>query len=157
MSTCDIGVIGLAVMGQNLARNIASRNYRVAVYNRTTARTDEFIAAHPEPNIEPAADLETFVAKLKRPRRILLMVKAGGPVDDSIKQLQPLLESDDIIMDGRRSARPASSSWAWASRAAKRARCTGQASCRAARAQPMTRSRRCSLRLRRARRTARPA
>jgi 6-phosphogluconate dehydrogenase len=100
MSTCDIGVIGLAVMGQNLARNIASRNYRVAVYNRTTARTDEFIAAHPEPNIEPAADLETFVAKLKRPRRILLMVKAGGPVDDSIKQLQPLLESDDIIMDG---------------------------------------------------------
>lgn len=100
MSTCDIGVIGLAVMGQNLARNIASRGYHVAVYNRTTARTDEFVAAHPDPNIEPAADLAAFVAQLKRPRRILLMVKAGSAVDESIRQLQPLLEPGDIIMDG---------------------------------------------------------
>lgn len=100
MANCDIGVIGLAVMGQNLARNIARRGFRVAVYNRTTARTDEFIAAHPDANIEPTRDLEAFVAALKPPRRILLMVKAGDAVDGTIAHLRPLLTPEDIVMDG---------------------------------------------------------
>ncbi|HEY0733314.1 MAG TPA: NADP-dependent phosphogluconate dehydrogenase [Herpetosiphonaceae bacterium] len=100
MAQNDIGVIGLAVMGQNLARNIASRGFSVAVYNRTTAKTDEFIAEHPDPKLDPAHDLETFVASLKTPRRILLMVKAGEAVDATIAQLQPLLDQGDIILDG---------------------------------------------------------
>jgi 6-phosphogluconate dehydrogenase len=100
MTQNDIGVIGLAVMGQNLARNIAGRGFAVAVYNRTSAKTDEFIAAHPEPNLAPAHDLESFVASLKTPRRILLMVKAGEAVDATIAQLRPLLSAGDIMMDG---------------------------------------------------------
>ena len=100
MAQNDIGVIGLAVMGQNLARNIASRGFSVAVYNRTTAKTDEFIAEHPDAKLDPAHDLESFVASLKTPRRILLMVKAGDAVDATIAQLRPLLDQGDIIMDG---------------------------------------------------------
>jgi 6-phosphogluconate dehydrogenase len=97
---CDIGVIGLAVMGQNLARNIASRGYRVAVYNRTTVRTTELIQEHPDPNIVACYTPEEFVQALKPPRRSILMVQAGAPVDAVIKQLKPLLEQGDIIIDG---------------------------------------------------------
>jgi 6-phosphogluconate dehydrogenase len=77
-----IGVVGLAVMGENLARNIARNGFAVGVYNRTPARTQEFIAAHGEAaGIRAAYDVAGFVASLARPRRVLLMVKAGAPVD----------------------------------------------------------------------------
>ncbi|GIV96831.1 MAG: 6-phosphogluconate dehydrogenase, decarboxylating [Herpetosiphonaceae bacterium] len=100
MPANDIGVIGLAVMGQNLARNIASRGFHVAVYNRTAERTDAFIREHPEPRLMPAYDLKHVVDSLKRPRRVLLMVQAGKPVDAMIEQLKPLLEPGDMIIDG---------------------------------------------------------
>ncbi len=100
MTQAEIGVVGLAVMGQNLARNIASRGTRVAVYNRTAARTEALMREHPDPQLVPATDLPTFVAALERPRRIILMVQAGAPVDAVIGELQPLLEPGDILMDG---------------------------------------------------------
>jgi len=97
----QFGVYGLAVMGQNLARNLASRQIPVAVYNRTSARTDEFTQRHGgEGPITGAHEAREFVAALARPRRILLMVKAGEPVDATIKELAPLLEAGDILIDG---------------------------------------------------------
>ena len=96
-----LGVYGLAVMGQNLARNLASKAVPVAVYNRTPARTEEFMAGHGgEGPIVGATDLREFVGALARPRRILLMVKAGPPVDHTIAELVPLLEPGDILIDG---------------------------------------------------------
>ncbi|MFN8473821.1 MAG: NADP-dependent phosphogluconate dehydrogenase [Anaerolineae bacterium] len=96
----DCAVIGLAVMGQNLARNIASRGYRVAVYNRTAARAQEFAAAHPNPNIAVAPDLPSLAAMLQRPRRVILMVQAGAAVDAVLSDLKNFLEPGDIIIDG---------------------------------------------------------
>jgi 6-phosphogluconate dehydrogenase len=97
----QIGVVGLAVMGSNLARNFAHHGYTVALYNRTKARTDQVMAAHGgEGSFVPAAEVEQFVASLERPRRILLMVKAGGPTDASIDALAPHLEPGDIVVDG---------------------------------------------------------
>lgn len=101
MKKADIGLIGLAVMGQNLALNIQDHGYRVAVYNRTPARTDEFLEG-PAANsaiigCHSAAEL---VACLPRPRMVLLMVKAGQAVDDTITLLRPCLEAGDIIIDG---------------------------------------------------------
>ena len=100
MTQAEIGVVGLAVMGQNLARNIASRGTRVAVYNRTYARTEALMHEHPDPNLVGTADLPAFVAALQRPRRIILMVQAGAPVDAVTRELQPLLEDGDILIDG---------------------------------------------------------
>lgn len=100
MSQADFGLIGLAVMGQNLVLNVESRGFTVAVFNRTTATTDQFVAAHPGKKLIGAPTLEEFVKSLKRPRKIQIMVKAGGPVDAVIEQLIPLLEEDDIIIDG---------------------------------------------------------
>src|SRR5690349_4934020 len=95
-----IGVSGLAVMGANLARNIARRGTPVAVHNRTTARTKEFMEAYGEEGaFTPAESLEDFVAALERPRRIIVMVKAGKPVDAVIDELSPLLDGGDIIID----------------------------------------------------------
>ncbi len=95
-----IGLIGLGVMGQNLVRNMARHGFQVAVYNRTRAKTEAFAHEHPDPNIVPTYTLDEFVAQLERPRRVMLMVKAGAPVDAVVEQVRPLLEPGDIIVDG---------------------------------------------------------
>ncbi len=101
MKAMDIGVMGLAVMGQNLVLNIESRGYSVAVYNRTAERTRAFIETRTnEKRIEGAYSIEDFVASLVKPRKVLLMVKAGGPTDALIEKLLPLLDSGDVLMDG---------------------------------------------------------
>jgi 6-phosphogluconate dehydrogenase len=106
-ATADIGLIGLAVMGQNLALNMADHGFKVAVYNRTTATMQQFLAEHPPSSfgglgggLIGVAELKAFVAAIKRPRRIVIMVKAGVPTDAVIDSLVPLLEQGDIIIDG---------------------------------------------------------
>jgi 6-phosphogluconate dehydrogenase len=102
-----IGVTGLAVMGANLARNIARRGTPVAVHNRTAARTREFVEAYGSEGAFTAAEtVEDFVAALERPRRIIVMVKAGAPVDGVIEELAPLLDEGDIIIDAGNSHFP---------------------------------------------------
>ena len=97
----DVGVIGMAVMGSNLARNLARNGYSVALYNRTTSKTDAVVADYGhEGDFRPAVELEDFVGSLERPRRIISMVKAGRGTDAVIDSLIPLLEKDDIIVDG---------------------------------------------------------
>ncbi|MBL8234335.1 MAG: NADP-dependent phosphogluconate dehydrogenase [Bryobacterales bacterium] len=104
MSTAqsDIGLVGLAVMGQNLALNIADHGFRISVYNRTRETMETFVAANTSTpgGLTGCATLEEFVASLKRPRKIIILVKAGGPTDAVIDNLVPLLESGDIIIDG---------------------------------------------------------
>ena len=100
MAGSDFGIIGLAVMGQNLALNVESRGFDVAVYNRSADVTSAFVAAHPGKRLRAAPSLADFVAALQRPRKLMLMVKAGSPVDAVIEQLLPLLEPDDIVIDG---------------------------------------------------------
>ena len=96
-----VGVVGLAVMGSNLARNFARHGRTVALYNRTQARTDALMADHgAEGDFVSSASVEDFVASLERPRRILLMVKAGRPTDATIDTLLPHLEAGDIVVDG---------------------------------------------------------
>ncbi len=103
----DFGLIGLAVMGQNLALNIESKGFSVAVYNRTTTRTEEFLAERAGGRrIVGARTIPELVASLSRPRRVMLMVKAGQPVDDFIEQLLPHLEPGDLIIDGGNSHFP---------------------------------------------------
>jgi len=107
MPSQDFGLIGLAVMGQNLALNVESKGFSVAVYNRTTARTQEFMAGPAKgKSFVGAESLEDFVAALSRPRKIMLMVKAGQPVDDFIEQLLPHLDKGDLIIDGGNSHFP---------------------------------------------------
>ncbi|MFP4352731.1 MAG: NADP-dependent phosphogluconate dehydrogenase [Puniceicoccaceae bacterium] len=98
----EIGLVGLAVMGQNLALNIADHGFRISVYNRTTSKMEAFVAKHPDTpgGLVGKADLKDFVASLKRPRKIILLVKAGPGTDAVIDELVPLLEDDDIIIDG---------------------------------------------------------
>jgi 6-phosphogluconate dehydrogenase len=97
----SFGVIGLAVMGENLALNVERNGFPVAVYNRSREKTDRFMAERAGgKNVKATYSLEDFVASLERPRRILVMVKAGGPVDAVIGQLKPLLEAGDMIIDG---------------------------------------------------------
>jgi 6-phosphogluconate dehydrogenase len=97
----QVGVVGLAVMGSNLARNFARHGRTVALYNRTRARTDALMAAHgDEGTYIPSASVEDFVASLERPRRILVMVKAGPATDATIDTLVPHLEPGDIVVDG---------------------------------------------------------
>ena len=98
---CDIGLIGLAVMGENLVLNMESKGFSVAVYNRTVDVTEKFAAGKAKgKNIQPARTMEEFVAALARPRKAMIMVKAGAPVDAVIAQLTPLLEKGDVIIDG---------------------------------------------------------
>src|SRR5258708_23373945 len=106
-NSADVGLVGLAVMGQNLALNMADHGYKVAVYNRTTATTEKFVGENP-PNVfgelggglVPAAELADFVKAIKAPRRIVILVKAGGPTDAVIDSLLPFLEKGDVIVDG---------------------------------------------------------
>ncbi|PTK90879.1 NADP-dependent phosphogluconate dehydrogenase [Staphylococcus gallinarum] len=96
----QIGVVGLAVMGKNLAWNIESRGYNVAVYNRSSEKTDEMVKESEGKNIHPTYSIEEFVNSLEKPRKILLMVKAGPATDKTIDSLLPLLDNDDILIDG---------------------------------------------------------
>jgi len=99
--SCDIGLIGLAVMGENLALNIASRGFSIAVYNRTTSVTDAFITGRGnQPGVIGCHTLEDLVAALKPPRKVMLMVKAGPAVDQLIQTLLPLLSAGDVVIDG---------------------------------------------------------
>ena len=101
MTVADIGLIGLAVMGQNLVLNMDDHGYTVAVYNRTTARTTEFLDGPArDTRVIGVTTLEDLVATLRRPRRIMLMVKAGRAVDETIRRLIPLLDEGDIVIDG---------------------------------------------------------
>ncbi len=107
MSNCDFGLIGLAVMGENLVLNIERNEFSVAVYNRTTSKVDDFINGRAKgKNIKGCYSIEELVANLKRPRKIMLLVKAGKPVDDFIELIVPHLEEGDIIIDGGNSHFP---------------------------------------------------
>ncbi|HEX4156533.1 MAG TPA: decarboxylating NADP(+)-dependent phosphogluconate dehydrogenase [Acidobacteriaceae bacterium] len=100
-ATCDIGLIGLAVMGQNLVLNMDDHGFKVAVFNRTTSKVDEFLAHEAKgTRVEGTHSIAELCAKLKRPRRVMIMVKAGDVVDQTIEQIVPHLEKGDIIIDG---------------------------------------------------------
>ena len=101
-SLSDTGLIGLAVMGQNLALNMADHGFKVSVFNRTTSKTEEFVSAHPDTpgGLFAGLTLESFVASIKRPRRIIILVQAGKATDAVIESLIPLLDAGDIIIDG---------------------------------------------------------
>jgi 6-phosphogluconate dehydrogenase len=98
----DIGLVGLAVMGQNLALNIADHGFQISVYNRTTETMEKFVAENPNTpgGVVGAKSLEEFVQSLSRPRKVIILVKAGGPTDAVINSLLPLLEAGDIVIDG---------------------------------------------------------
>ena len=105
--TADIGLVGLAVMGENLVLNMASHGYTVAVFNRTTSKVDAFLADRAKgKTIVGAHTVEELVARLKRPRKVMIMVKAGSPVDQVIDELIPLLEPGDVVIDGGNSHFP---------------------------------------------------
>ena len=99
MAQSDIGLIGLAVMGQNLARNIESRGFKISVYNRTTKTMNNFIDQYGSETLEGQAELKDFVESLTSPRKIIVMVQAGSPVDAVIASLLPLLDKGDTIID----------------------------------------------------------
>lgn len=100
MTKSQFGVIGLAVMGKNLAMNIESRGYSVSVFNRSREKTDEMLKEVEGRNFKGTYTIEEFVDSLEKPRKIMLMVKAGGPTDATIEQLKPLLDKGDILIDG---------------------------------------------------------
>ena len=106
-ANCDIGLIGLAVMGQNLVLNMNDHGYKVAVFNRTTSKVDEFLAHEAKgTKVVGTHSIPEFVKALKRPRRVMLMVKAGETVDQMIDQILPHLEKGDILIDGGNSHFP---------------------------------------------------
>ncbi|MBR2874940.1 MAG: decarboxylating NADP(+)-dependent phosphogluconate dehydrogenase [Clostridia bacterium] len=100
MKKADIGLIGLAVMGENLARNMENHGFTVAVFNRSTAAVDAFVERFPGKNFIATHSLEELVASLAKPRKVFMMIKAGNPVDGMIDKLIPLLEEGDVIIDG---------------------------------------------------------
>lgn len=100
MSKQQIGVVGLAVMGKNLALNIESRGFSVSVYNRSSSKTEEFLQESQGKNVVGTYSIEEFVQSLETPRKILLMVKAGAATDATIQSLLPHLEKGDILIDG---------------------------------------------------------
>src|SRR5271165_1799573 len=99
--TADIALIGLAVMGQNLILNMNDHGFKVVAFNRTVSKVDDFLAKEAKgTNVMGAHSIEEMIALLKRPRRVMLMVKAGAAVDEFIEHLLPHLEPGDIIIDG---------------------------------------------------------
>src|SRR5438105_9930492 len=103
MSTnqCDIGLIGLAVMGENLVLNMESKGFTVAVFNRTWEVTEKFAAERAKgKNIRPTRTVEELIGALKKPRKVMMMIKAGKPVDMVIGEVAPLLEKGDVLIDG---------------------------------------------------------
>src|SRR3954469_16528577 len=107
MEKADIGLIGLAVMGENLILNMESRGFRVAVYNRTHDKVDAFVVGRAKgKNIVGTHSLPELVGSLKSPRKLMMMVKAGAAVDELIEQLVPLLDKGDILIDGGNSHFP---------------------------------------------------
>ncbi|RZI48685.1 NADP-dependent phosphogluconate dehydrogenase [Lactococcus kimchii] len=100
MTQANFGVVGMAVMGKNLALNVESRGYTVALFNRTTSKTEEVIAEHPDKNFVLTKTVEEFVASIEKPRRIMLMVQAGAGTDATIQALLPHLDKGDILIDG---------------------------------------------------------
>jgi len=96
----QFGMIGLGVMGENLALNIEDHGFSVAVWNLESERVDQFVAANRGKNFTGTKTLQEFVAALERPRRIMMMIKAGGPVDMTLEKLRPLLQAGDIVIDG---------------------------------------------------------
>ena len=106
--TADIALIGLAVMGQNLILNMTDHGYTVVAFNRTVSKVDEFLndAAKGHKNVIGAHSIEEMIGLLKRPRKVMLMVKAGKAVDDFIETLLPHLEPGDLIIDGGNSHLP---------------------------------------------------
>lgn len=100
MAGCDIGLIGLAVMGENLVLNMEDHGFSVAVYNRTTSKVDEFIAKNPGKKLVGTHSLQELVQSLATPRKVMMMVKAGPAVDALIDELIPLLSPGDILIDG---------------------------------------------------------
>src|ERR1035437_10127316 len=100
-ASCDIGLIGLAVMGQNLVLNMNDHGFKVAVFNRTVSKVDDFLANEAKgTQVAGAHSVEEFVGLLKKPRRVMLMVKAGDSVDQTIEHVLPYLEKGDIVIDG---------------------------------------------------------
>lgn len=100
MTKQQIGVVGMAVMGKNLALNIESRGYSVALYNRTGSKTEAVVNEHPEKNFKATYTIEEFVQSLEKPRRIIMMVQAGKGTDATIQALLPHLDKGDILVDG---------------------------------------------------------
>ena len=100
MALHDIGVVGMAVMGSNLALNMADHGYDVSVYNYTPDLTEQFLKERPHEKITGYFELKDFLASLKRPRKVMLMIMAGAPVDSMLDQLLPFLDTGDIIIDG---------------------------------------------------------
>ncbi|AMV65726.1 6-phosphogluconate dehydrogenase, decarboxylating [Pediococcus damnosus] len=100
MDKPQIGVVGMAVMGKNLALNIESRGYTVAIYNRTGSKTEKVVSDHPEKHLVPSYTIADFVNSLEKPRRIMMMVKAGKATDAVIAQLLPHLDKGDVLIDG---------------------------------------------------------
>jgi len=100
MTKLDIGIVGLSVMGRSLALNMADHGFKVGGYNRSAAVTEQVMKEHPHQNLTPFYDLNGLIASLSRPRKVMLMIQAGKPVDAVIEQLIPLLEQGDIILDG---------------------------------------------------------
>lgn len=100
MKKQQIGVVGMAVMGKNLALNIESRGYSVALYNRTVSKTEAVVEEHPDKNLKATYSVEEFVDSIEKPRRIVLMVQAGKGTDATIQSLLPHLDKGDVLIDG---------------------------------------------------------
>ena len=98
--TAQIGVVGMAVMGSNLARNFASKGFKTAIFNRSYSKTEAVLAAHPEAEFVASDNVADFVDSLEKPRRIVMMVKAGSGTDAAMDSLIPYLEAGDIVIDG---------------------------------------------------------
>jgi 6-phosphogluconate dehydrogenase len=140
MSQADIGLVGLAVMGENLILNMESKGFTVAAFNRTTSKVDAFLAGRAKgKRILGAHSVPELVSLLKKPRKVMMMVKAGKAVDDFIEQILPHLEPGDVLIDGgnthypdtiRRAAYVESKGMLYVG---KRARSRGRRSCPAAR------------------------